>query len=126
MNVSVSSKEESDMRKMKTPEIDVIRFTESDVIVASGGGILTLSQMGDGDNDNNIASFGGHDYTKVDGSGALVSALNSFYGGGIKDETMIQGDGVGMPIGFLFEQDGAPAFNGNYKYDSRWGVILKQ
>ena len=42
------------MRKMRTPEIDVIRFTESDVIVASA---KTITVAGLGDPNNVKATF---------------------------------------------------------------------
>ena len=42
------------MRKMRTPEIDVIRFTESDVIVASA---KTITVAGLGDPYNVSATF---------------------------------------------------------------------
>ena len=35
------------MRKMRTPEIDVIRFTESDIVAASGGKFITIAYLGD-------------------------------------------------------------------------------
>ena len=50
IDISVSSKEESDMRKMRTPEIDVIRFTESDIVAASGGKFITIADLGDSHN----------------------------------------------------------------------------
>lgn len=34
------------MLKMKTPEVDVIRFTESDIVAASGGRFLTVAGLG--------------------------------------------------------------------------------
>ena len=45
------------MSKMKMPEIDVIRFSESDVIVASGGVVKTLSITGIDNGTNKDASL---------------------------------------------------------------------
>ena len=38
------------MCKMRTPEIDVIRFTESDIVAASGTKFMTIAGYGDPNN----------------------------------------------------------------------------
>ena len=50
------------MSKMSAPEMDVIRFNENDVIVASNGGIKTLSitGIGTGDSGDALFVFGGN------------------------------------------------------------------
>lgn len=45
------------MRKMRTPEIDVIRFTESDIVAASGGKFITIAGLGDCYTEAKIATF---------------------------------------------------------------------
>ncbi len=47
--------------KMERPEVDVVRFTESDVIVASAN--LALKNMNDGISKNAIIQVGGQTHT---------------------------------------------------------------
>lgn len=49
------------MSTMKRPEMEVVRFKEADIIVASGN-IARLSGFGNGGTDNGSVSFGGKNY----------------------------------------------------------------
>ncbi len=84
IDISVSSKEESDMRKMRTPEIDVIRFTESDVIVASAK-TITVAGLGDPDNVSATFKMGANTWdsnTIVNaGSDTCKDMMNAYAGG---------------------------------------------
>ena len=51
------------MKTMRAPKMDVVRFTESDVIVASGNEIVNLSNLGDGKYANNTVSGDGFNLT---------------------------------------------------------------
>ena len=75
------------MRKMKTPEMDVVRFKESDVIVASGGvpaGVMTLTGYSDFTQGNGKMSFGGKDYSSeyiIYNTADFVNAVQKSYPG---------------------------------------------
>ena len=62
------------MNKMNRPEMDVVRFIESDVIVASTG-VLRISNFADYDSGNGMMNYKGVDYTYNNYS-ALGQALN--------------------------------------------------
>ena len=54
------------MSKMRTPEMEVVRFTQSDVIVASGASVpttMTVTGWRDGIKDNLELNYGGTVYT---------------------------------------------------------------
>ena len=75
------------MSKMKVPEMDVIRFNESDVIVASGGVVsktLTVNNLTDSNNKNVSITCNGTTVGRdaiYDASGTAVSSLlNSYLG----------------------------------------------
>ena len=68
------------MNKMNRHEMDVVRFTESDVIVTSAG-VLRISNFNDYTKDTGIMNYKGVDYT-YDNYGALRQALDG--------KTMIQ------------------------------------
>ena len=58
------------MSKMTMPTIDVVRFEESDVIVASAAASryypMTLTGFGDGETGNEIVGYNGHEYKNND------------------------------------------------------------
>ena len=78
------------MTKMSTPEMDVIRFSESDVIAASGvvGKTLSITGIGDGQSGNAFLTIGGTSYRSnlvansdsqfVAGYNAYMSGLNTY------------------------------------------------
>ena len=74
------------MTKMSTPEMDVIRFSESDVIVASGvvGKTLSISGVGDGDKGNAFLTIGGIPYSSnqvVNYTTGFSAAYNDYMSG---------------------------------------------
>ncbi len=86
MDLSLSFMGEFDMRKMKAPEMDIIRFNESDVIVASGSEpvirTITLSGMDDNGKGNGRYSFDdGRIFTTASSDRtALGNALVDYFG----------------------------------------------
>ena len=75
------------MTKMSTPEMDVIRFSESDVIVASGGiagKTLSISGVGDGKEGNAFLTIGGTPYSSnlvVSSDSQFVTGYNDYMSG---------------------------------------------
>lgn len=111
------------MRKMKTPEMDVIRFDESDVIVASGGGtvpagILRVSGLDNYEAGDGKFAFGTHSYT----TGTMDSAdfynqLNDTFQsswGTISNSTSLNYDGGGTSLGWAIGDD--------LKGSNAWGL----
>ena len=106
------------MSKMNRPEMDVVRFQESDVIVASS---FILKGMGNGKEDG-VFIFGGKDY-----SVANTGTRNPFYadfkeqtGTSIGDMSVIYFGGVvrgtlSSVVGYDTVSD--PAYDGTYYWD---------
>lgn len=74
------------MTKMSTPKMNVIRFNESDVIVASGvvGKTLSISGIGDGVNNNAFLTIGGTRYSSsqvVNSDSQFVAGYNAYMSG---------------------------------------------
>ena len=115
------------MSKMTKPTVDVVRFTESDVIVASD--ILHLSGYNDQKYPNGVMTFRGINYSTNDRLGenpsGLYSILSSEFGQSI--ETTYADPGYDSSIGNLFECDTGStvyqvnAADGNYFWNgSMW------
>ena len=69
------------MSKMKMPEMDVVRFNESDVIVASGDPkTFSLIKVGNGISGDSRIIYMGQEYTDSDGQ-ALADLLNEAVSG---------------------------------------------
>ena len=73
------------MRKMKTPEVDVIRFNESDVIVASGGpDSVRLAGLGNGQADATLSFMGKtYDYNSLNAAYDAISQEHSVPSNGL-------------------------------------------
>ena len=108
------------MRKMRTPEMDVVRFKEVDVLAASS---LTLSGFVNNNTNDGKMSFGSSTYSSSQfGSDDFQSAVDKAFGAGKKSNYKLitshdyntytasykTYDGMGIPYG----EDGV------YKYDS--------
>ena len=119
--------------KMETPKMDVVRFQEADVIVASPNPkplspYLTLSNMGNGDYSDNTAAgettAGGFTLTFEDmktGSLAHLLDLSSEFNNG-KSQMSLQN-----LVDNTYENsdpDEYGAFNGNYVWSN--GVYIRQ
>lgn len=108
------------MKTMKTPTMDVVRFTESDVIVASGDTfheIVTLSNLGNSNFDDNRASGTGFNFTFSDirsGSIAHLLNLDSSFNNGASEATLRS------LVDSTYENDseGYAAFNHTYEYNN--------
>ena len=72
------------MKAMRTPKMDVVRFTESDVIVASGGALstVTISGLGNGNLGDNYLSYGSTELDLTDASNHHLSFGNGFNNNG--------------------------------------------
>jgi len=121
------------MSKMRVPKMDVVRFKESDVIVASGAKTMTISNFGDGINLNGIYKFGSFRYTNEEvynNFGSFKGDFNRYFGADIQDRDEIffeygSGSGFGFSYPFSFlngieaEDDDAinSFFNGTYSWD---------
>ena len=134
MNISVCSKEESDMRKMRTPEIDVIRFTESDIVAASGGKFITIAGLGDPDTVSAKFTMGANTWdskTVVDAQSSGVETMMDEYSGG-KTNGYIYGDYEQIQVFDLASADlywydnsqQYSAFNGTYEWNGN--IFLKK
>ena len=66
------------MSKMKAPKMDVVRFNESDVIVASSG--ITISKYADATANNGVIKFGEFgEYTYTSQQATTYPTSNEFY-----------------------------------------------
>lgn len=120
------------MGKMKMPTVDVVRFTESDVIVASGG-IMNVSNLGNGeeatDAGDGVWKFGTLTYTSSDihgNPGYFVSQFNSYFGTKIASTADIRFAGrTGTDLYTLVEDDmedigqssGDSGYNGSWRWN---------
>ncbi len=133
--------------KMVKPQMQVVHFNESDVIVASGGGSgyvasptsMLLSNFGDGVANNGIISHNGTDYlcnNRNAGQDAAVAIRNALgLSGGwidlyptdsnrIKTSVFAVGNGEANSGGFTFKS-GKQEYdvNGIYTYNGNGGFI---
>ena len=127
------------MRKMKTPEMDVIRFDESDVIVASGGpvpvGTLRLTGFNSGSEIGKFAIGGGGTYTSSEAWGPeFVSELNSTFDsenrnisiytsiGTMSPEGYFSGSALDMIISGDEQGHDVSGYDGDYSYNGTWFI----
>ena len=72
------------MAKMKMPKMDVIRFNESDVIVASGDQpvrrSITIAGMDDTTKGNGTYDFGTYHYTTATSYTTIENAIHEYFG----------------------------------------------
>ena len=110
------------MSKMRTPEMEVVRFKEADVIVASGYSSMSVS--GFQNKTPNDASFnvsGVASYTN-DGTqdiSAFYSALSTHYEATINGSTTLDRGDVAASFTTLFERDASGTsrdFDGTYSW----------
>jgi len=109
--------------------MDVVRFKESDVIVASGAKTMTISNFGDGNNSNGRFTFGSFSYTHNDvynNFESFKSGFNSYFGANIQDGNQIfidpgYGFSPALSLLIMIEAKNDPAtnsiFNGTYSWD---------
>ena len=112
------------MSKMRTPKMDVVRFKEQDVIVASGGNSLTISNVADANIGDISIKFNGKTYGQNGISLDLLdSALTSAgFTQGYFTHIFIENGGAKEIYGLIDEElnpmDPAESkWNGTYKYD---------
>lgn len=69
------------MSYMRLPEMEVVRFKESDVVVASGTAVLSMkwSYFGDSIKGNGVVNYNGNDYvmSSQDNLDALLNAMSN-------------------------------------------------
>ena len=122
------------MRKMRTPEIDVIRFTESDVVAASGGKFITIAGLGDPYDVRATFKMGANTWdskTVVDAQSSGVEKMMNEYSGGQTDG-YIYGDYERIQVFDLAHADyngydnseQYSAFNGTYEWNG--SIFLKK
>ena len=117
------------MHKMREPEMVVVRFTESDVIVASGESrpydviaAKNFTDSGPESMGNGTFSFGGNEYNS---NSAFMSALrNAGYTGSVAN---FYPSGATSPVTSQYAYDydlagwGGDVPDGNYTYDGESG-----
>ena len=104
------------MSKMVAPKMDVVRFRESDVIVASG--VLRFTNFSDTVRANGQVSYNGHTYdtsnypTRVD---AFINALgNKAY---IVPTTTGISEGVDNLLSYEYNREESVTADGDYYWD---------
>ncbi len=111
------------MSTMKRPEMDVVRFKEADIIVASG---VTLSGFYNGVNKDANANYNGNDYNKAKNN------IDDFYNLLPKNSKTIfdNSNGYFDTIDKMFGYDDADEYsegwNGTYKWNKDLGKFIKQ
>lgn len=113
------------MSKMRTPEMEVVRFTQSDVIVASGGS-MGASGFNDGERTNSILNIGGQSFTLSTfksgggGLGPFVDFINSTYGTSFTTNNagtnILFYDGAEKTLDYVYEKDSLA--DGTYKWNA--------
>ena len=114
------------MCKMRTPEIDVIRFTESDIVAASGGKFITIADLGDRATVSATFKMGANTWnskTVVDAQPSGVAEMMDDYSGGQTEGKIY----IGEQSVFVFSlaladvvEDDAPSYsvyNGTYVWN---------
>ena len=116
------------MSKMRVPEMDVVRFKESDVIVASGAKTMTISNFGDRINLNGRFTFGSFSYTNRDVHNnfeSFKSDFNSYFGANIQYRNQIVFDfdnAISYDLSYLVRREVVDSAannicNGTYSWD---------
>ena len=108
---------------MKTPEMEVVRFNESDVIVASGNVVASVYGFNDEVAKNAGVKWRGIDYKTTNANGArdLLSALGQ---DGIPSSVTFSSGHGSFTVSEMFDDDtmevdderSIPLFNGTYTY----------
>ncbi len=115
---------------MKKPEVDVIRFSCSDVVAASAP-TMTWDQFGDNTVKNGIVIYNGQTYT-IDSADSITSLYTAMSGIGVTDSTRIDNNTANekMKAVLKIEAGGrengvnSPRWNGTYIYEN--GVFTKK
>jgi hypothetical protein len=115
---------------MKKPEVDVIRFSCSDVVAASSP-TMTWSKFGDNTAKNGIVNYNGQTYT-IDSADSITSLYTAMSGIGVTDSTRIDNNTSNekMKAVLNLEAGGrengvrSPLWNGTYIYEN--GVFTKK
>lgn len=125
------------MRKMKTPEMDVVRFKESDVIVASGGvpnGVMRVNGYSNNKANDGTMSFGSEVFTTSQifnsPSGFLNAVKNSFPGASEITGIIFKNDGGNYSPGDCAQHDNMIAIpindmDGDYVLNNKYGEFTK-
>ena len=97
--------------KMTTPEMNVVRFKENDIIVASGD-TLRLSKLGDGQAKNGIVNYKNQTFTLTDQNAvyAVLAALNAE---GHSIDTLVDNGSYNASVRSLFNIEAN--VSGNYE-----------
>ena len=113
------------MSQMRKPVMEVIRFTESDIVVASNGArrmaepTLSLTGFSGGSPADGVASFNGEDYV-MSSHTAVTSLVKALNGSGISNAGISTGGKAqSLRATLKFEVDsGARYFyDGDYVYE---------
>ena len=121
------------MSKMRMPEMDVVRFQESDVIVASGmPQKITFTNFNDGAAGNGTVSYGGKTYGWKTSEGQSNILDSILYGSGAMVETA---KGTSSNFDTLVSYEGSSGWgsedgvaNGDYVWDGSYAYtrVIKQ
>ena len=123
------------MSKMTKPTVGVVRFTESDVIVASG--IMRVTGLGDGTPRTGTFAFGKRNYTASDiyGDGdynpTFFSEFNAYFGTDYTDADPIMVRGESLKVLVSNEMDDTSAssqdwYNGTYRWNGTYFDRISQ
>ncbi|MBE6867657.1 MAG: hypothetical protein E7494_02730 [Ruminococcus albus] len=111
------------MSTMKRPEMEVVRFKEADIIVASG---VTLSGFYNGVNNDANAYYNGNDYNKAKNNIDDFYSLLPNNSKTIFDNSNGQFDTIDKMFGYDEGDAYSEGWNGTYKWDKDSGQFIKQ
>ena len=116
---------------MKKPEIDVIRFSGSDVVAASGLKTLTISGMGNAAANDNTFEFGEYTYTNMTSNKIepMTNDMSSYFDANITKSTNVINENNKSAVLNTLGTGGTSAtdgFNGIYVYENGSFVFLKK
>lgn len=115
------------MSMMRTPEMDVIRFKEADVIVASGGATksISFSNFNDDIANNSTISFNGKSYListlgmDMGGMDTFREDFNAYFGTNYTNQEMNYVTFNGVTLASIYvnnEKGDKVAYNGTFTY----------
>ena len=110
------------MRKMKTPEMDVIRFNESDVIVASGDPVPANTLRLTGFNSGSVVGkfqVGDNSYTTNSDVSGLYDDLSTLAGTTVNGDTCVSNGHYYMFSSLIRDDQGGMDLDG-YDGDYTW------
>jgi len=123
------------MSKMNAPKMEVVRFKEADVIVASGAKTLTLENFGNGVLGDGSLNFGNYTHTSTDvmqwNNTNLKNHMYDYFGYDFhanKNNNFFNGThGFGAIASDVYNNsDTSPAsLNGTWEWDSSLEVFKK-